>query len=291
MYIYIYMDFLHLIVMILVLINIYLVYNTIYLEKKSTELLSIETFDTTIDTVINDKFKVNFNSIRNLKDLISDIFNETSILTMTDNVYLKDGIINNNLTIDGNLYVRGNVQFTTKDTNFLNIFPRYMIIPWGDTIAPLGWAFCDGNIYYLDSDGNAVRSLSDVLKSQTTLQSGLLPPIQQGLLTPNLQGRFILGSGAGLDLTPRVLDDKDGVEKVVIDEDTLAAHSHQVNTTVINTPLPGTRFPNLFSPDRAKLKNQWTKNQKMNDGTELPQTVEPHENMPPFYVLNYIIKL
>ncbi len=278
------MEFLHLIIMILVLINIYLVYNTIYLEKKSTELLSIETFDMTIDSVINNRFKVNFESIRNLVDYVSDTFNETTTLTLMDNVYLKDGIINNNLTIDGNLYVKGNVKFTNKDANFLNIFPRYMIIPWGDTIAPLGWAFCDGNIYYLDPEGNAVRYLSEAMQTMQTT-------FQQGLLTPNLQGRFILGSGEIPGGTERLVDQKGGLEKVVITKDTLANHSHRVYTSIKRMHLPGDDFPNLMEANLGWRKNQWTKDQKKRDNTALSNTVEPHENMPPFYVLNYIIKL
>ncbi len=274
------MEFLHIIVMILVLINIYLVYNTRCLEKFSTKISSIEKFDTAIDTAINNKFKVNFDNIRNLSSYVSEILNETELITMKDYTYLTDGIIRNNLKIDGNLKIKGNVQFTTKNTNFLNIFPKYMIIAWGDNIAPLGWAFCDGNIYYMDNNGNAVKSLTGIS----------IPSYAQGVLTPNLQGRMVLGAGTGPGLSPRIINEKGGLEKVTLDDvKYLPSHSHHVPWDTEKTGLPGSKWPDLMDVDRADRDDlaQYTQTA----GGKPDGTVEPHENMPPFYVLNYIIKL
>jgi microcystin-dependent protein len=266
------MEFLHIIVMILVLINIYLVYTTRNLDNFSTKLSSIETFDTSIDNAINDTFRVNFDSIRTLSSFASEIINETELITMNDNTYFKDGIINSNLKIDGKLKVEGNIKFTNKDTKILNIFPKYMIIAWGDIIVPLGWALCDGRIYYMDNDGNAVLSPT--------------PSYPQGLLTPNLQGRMILGAGSGTNFTPKVLNQKGGVEKVVLnDVKYLPNHDHVYPHKWDWDNALGTGYPDVME---IRRKGQRTKN---NNYGKSDGTVEPHENMPPFYVLNYIIKL
>ncbi|NBW04257.1 MAG: hypothetical protein EBR87_11225, partial [Cytophagia bacterium] len=116
---------------------------------------------------------------------------------------------------------------------------------WNGAAAPAGWALCDGN-------------------------NG----------TPNLSGRFILGSGAESGLTARTLGQSGGAESVTLTEAQMPSHTH--NYALVNAPWPpgdmGSRSQNVWRGAETAATTPTGGNQ-------------PHNNMPPFYVLTYIMKL
>ena len=195
-------------------------------------------------------------------------------------------LVKEGLTIPGNLKVTGNIEVagTTKLTgavnadttiavkgistlenvnvigpttfngavdfkNTLNYLPKGVIIAWNSAVAPVGWALCDG------TNG-----------------------------TPNLQGRFILGSN-----TARPIATIGGVETVTLTVDQIPAHSHNIllNSACFKDggcdsrkSIDGTNT----NYDAVKEKQENYQPKSMGGG-------KPHENMPPFYTLTYIIKL
>ncbi len=299
------MDFKLIFLIILVCIVLYLIYDTKRtLEKLSSELPTIEKFTTSIEDTVDKVFTDDIDAIRNLTQITYNILNDNAFNIPANTLYV------NNIEIEGSID-------TTNNTLLLNLLPKYIVIAWNDDIIPLGWAFCDGNRYSLDEDGNTIEDAN-------------------GLLTPDLRGRFILGSGVGgLDenykpLTERILDAKGGTEKHQLIEKEMPAHDHDMligayynyvserPRTLLAYPdwniwnfqydsNPQTIFflnseiektsnkPTVrITKSGGKLKNNTgTLSDGANANYNVPAEYEqvPHNNMPPFYTLTYIMKL
>lgn len=149
-------------------------------------------------------------------------------------------------------------KLTVKDLQVdgvSNLTPKGGIIAWKPTIAnienkvlipPPTWALCDG------SNG-----------------------------TPDLRGRFILGSGHGAGLINRVLDTSGGFETVTLTEAQMPAHTHAYSYSDFNDGrVSGGNNANILYDGHVRWNN-----------TNPVGGNQPHENMPPFYVLAYIMKL
>ena len=133
----------------------------------------------------------------------------------------------------------------------------------------------DGNKYIIDANGNNIINAD-------------------GIQTPDLRGRFILGSGSGNDLERRFLNQTGGAETVALVKEEMPRHSHQF----------GADRYNGGNADKLKIRGAdggyantdifantlETGGQLKSDSTTEYET-KPHENMPPFYVLTYIMKL
>ncbi len=129
--------------------------------------------------------------------------------------------------------------------NYTSLVPTGTIMAYNGTTAPNGWVLCDG------TNG-----------------------------TPNLKGRFILGTGSNTDLTTRTLGQTGGAETVTLTVDQIPSHNHHFSgSNIASTPWPD---PFTMKPIAKSANNEGTTN---NTGGG-----QSHENMPPFYVLTYIMK-
>ncbi len=267
------MKFLHIIIIVLVLINIYLVYKTSYIEKLSAEIPSIEHFEsTTITSRVNDQYILDMNDIKFLSNFAQRIIQEDDTLNFRANkVIFKDAKITDNLQLSGNLVVGGSVQFTNSATVYADIIPRYMICLWGGILSniPKGWAICDGSRYKLADDGTAQVHT-------------------EGYLTPDLKGRFVLSSGIATNdngpMTERIFRATGGVEKVTLTENQIPAHSHYMNSGHVSSRMYGTSwayFPISWLTGKGRIG--WF--------TADAGGGQPHNNMPPYTVLIYIMKI
>ena len=154
------------------------------------------------------------------------------------------------------------------------------------TYAPVGWAFCNGQLLPI--------SQNQALYSLLGTQFGGDGRVTFGL--PDLQGRVPVGAGNGTNLTPRPQGSKDGAESVTLNASQMPAHSHIVNGlaggTESNTPKDN------FLPEYSNTNIKFYGIKDKPTDTFLPmnaQTVapaggsQPHPNMPPFLAINYII--
>ena len=173
--------------------------------------------------------------------------------------------------------------------------PIGTVVMWSGsaTERPSGWALCDGAIV-------------------------------NGLRTPDLRGRFVLGAGAGPGRTERRVGEVGGAEAIALTmtevpshshfmdppqrfTEMAGEHSHEISTEAHNAnsvfaanPPPFNNFPN--SGGGVSSTRQWletTRGGNHDHWVDLPPAEsatsggggQPHPNMPPFYVLAYIVRV
>ena len=256
---------------IVLLIIFNFVYKRIKTHENFTVLTEIQDLATNDEnTILNSTNQVKFvnSNIGNyftgsstgntLTDILSDIYskvntNTTNIAQNTTNNTADTANISYLQTSNTAVWDIANQALTIA--NNLSPLPVGTIIAWNQPSVPdATWVICDGSSYsYIDNTGSS--------------------PIVANITTPNLLGRFILG-----DSPSHKLGDTGGEEthKLTIDE--MPSHNHNMT----NTPGHG-GDPN----DQARSDNYFnygsTNNYQGGD--------QPHNNMPPFYVLTYIMKV
>jgi microcystin-dependent protein len=163
------------------------------------------------------------------------------------------------------------------------------IILFAGNYAPAGWAFCNGQLLPI-SQNTALFSLLGTTyggDGQTTFA------------LPDLRGRTPIGSGSGPGLTSRALGERAGAETHTLTTAELPPHSHDLQLDLFGSSSPAHhRHPGDRVPGS-------TLDSAYSDATGLtPMAVEaidgaalsagggqPHNNMPPFLGLNYLIAL
>jgi microcystin-dependent protein/uncharacterized protein (UPF0333 family) len=269
------------------LILLFLVIAVIYLLVNNKHS---ENFDTSTDikAAVSTQYGIDLDAMRNLGDIANKILSIDPLTQNMDTLNLPA-----NLTTIKNLKVSGSVNFTEKDSNIMEIFPRYMILAWAtDDSFPLGWKLCDGKKYYKTIEGTF---------TEITL-STLVPSGADIIATPDLRGRFILGSGVGAkdmngnSLSERKLNDNGGAENHILTEKQMPIHSHGIQwlNVMCNGDNCGTHGTSNIGTIIESDKGTGTRNL---DPLNMPHSTnnngenEPHNNMPPYYVLTYIMKL
>jgi microcystin-dependent protein len=147
------------------------------------------------------------------------------------------------------------------------------IISWN--FPPKGWTFCNGQLLPINQNQALFSILGTTYGGDGRVNFGL----------PNLQGRVPLHVGSGI-----ALGELGGEIAHTLNFSELAAHNH--------VPVGSSQVASVGSP-AASL---WAKAASSNFGAT-PNTAmsgntitssggsQPHENMPPYLVLNFIIAL
>ena len=151
--------------------------------------------------------------------------------------------------------------------------------------APRSWAFCSGQLLSIAQNTALFSILGTTYggNGQTTFA------------LPDLRGRTPIGVGQGPGLSNRSLGEQSGTENVTLIQNNMPAHTHNVNT--VNAPATST------DPTGKSIATvvDATENAMPSFSSTAPNvplhasTVsvsggsQPHENMPPYLGLNYII--
>lgn len=196
-------------------------------------------------------------------------------------------VIATGVEVTGSMESAGTVTADVWDG--LGTVPVGTIILWSGEAVPDDWALCNG------------QSLS-------------------GVQTPDLRGRFVMGVGQGPGLTERRMGDRGGSETHTLTAAELPSHAHSVREESLLFTLAagahdhsyvseynkyagapavwwqGYNWPTLMG--HVIMKNQTATSGGHTHEVDIPESPttaagggQPHPNMPPFYVLAYIMRV
>jgi microcystin-dependent protein len=169
------------------------------------------------------------------------------------------------------------VPAASAQTRFLG---SIALVPYN--FAPLGTAFCDGSLLPINENSALFNLIGTTYggDGQTTFA------------LPDLRGRMAIGQDQGPGLTPRVIGQNGGEETVTLTVGQIAAHNHlaMANTQVGNTVSPASAY--WAAGPRVLLYSAPSSLVQMNVGAVGNSAgSQPHHNLKPFLVLNYVIWL
>ena len=141
---------------------------------------------------------------------------------------------------------------------------------FGGNFAPSGWAFCDGSILSI-----AENDVLFALIGTTYGGDG-----QQTFALPDLRGRAAVGRGQGAGTSSYLLGEAGGVETVTLTTAQIPVHGLPTSSGDRTRNRPGTAIARGGSYAPAA-----TTTFAVHGGDQ------PHENMPPFLAVNFIISL
>lgn len=173
-----------------------------------------------------------------------------------------------------------------KGFSGLGMAPVGSILMWTGSTPPEGWVLCDGALV-------------------------------KGFKTPDLRGRFVVGAGNGVGLSPRPLNQVGGEEAHALSEAEIPAHSHLVALTRetssqasgshgYRSAIAGFPLYDLRQPDKSNPAGPNLELGELNSSTDGAHSHlldipafnsepsgggRPHNTMPPFYVLAFIIRV
>ncbi len=150
--------------------------------------------------------------------------------------------------------------------------------------APLGWAFCNGQLIPISQNTALFSLLGTQYGGNGTSNFAL----------PNLQGAAPLSAGQGPGLTLRVEGETGGAPAVTLIAAEMPAHTHPASANPaagsVNGPAnsawasPGAgRGLNLYNPAAGSAPPLSAQALAVTGGGQ------PHNNLPPYLALNFII--
>src|SRR5580658_416275 len=147
--------------------------------------------------------------------------------------------------------------------------------------APLGWAMCNGQLLPISQNTALFSLLGTQFGGNGTSNFQL----------PNLRGSVPINQGEGAGLTSRVMGEVGGSPTVTLTVAEIPVHSHGVACAATGTsdsPLDavfaGSQAGNAYAPSGTKVN--------MSAAAVAPAGgSQPHNNMPPYLVLNFCIAL
>lgn len=154
---------------------------------------------------------------------------------------------------------------------------------FGGTAVPDGWLLCDGRFLDVQQPYAALYSLIGFTYGYDGPETFALP---------NLQARVPIGSGQGPGLTPRTVGDHGGEASVYLVPNTMASHTHSANGDNSNGGSSSPEGAVWGASGRSGLPVYYhgASNVAMNpESIQLTGGDQPHNNLPPYLVLNFCI--
>jgi microcystin-dependent protein len=152
---------------------------------------------------------------------------------------------------------------------------------FGFNFAPYGWAMCNGQIISIQQNSVLFAIVGTYFGGNGSTTFGL----------PNLMGSVPLGTGQGPGLSSRVIGEIAGTPSVTLTSQTMPQHTHPpaISTAGLQSNPSGNVFGtqrgmNIYAPPGNNAPMAPTLIGVAGGG-------QPHNNMPPFLVVNFCIAL
>lgn len=185
-------------------------------------------------------------------------------------------------------FILNDYQLTAKVNNVNNVqigMPIGSIVMWAGDTAPDGWLLCNGATY----KRTEYLNLSNVIGFKYGGTKDILK-------VPDLQSRFPLGASSEYSLGK-----KDGESTHELTEEEMPPHSHQLKEIIgskatgsgwagVNFSTGDGQMENFDSPDNDYPTTEKTGGEITLNNNRPEVKVKAHNNMPPYLVVNFIIK-
>jgi microcystin-dependent protein len=151
----------------------------------------------------------------------------------------------------------------------------------GFNFAPAGWALCNG----------ALLPISEYETLFNLIGTTYGGDGQSTFAVPNLAGRVPLHMGTGNGLSPRIIGEVAGVEQITLINSQMPQHSHVPQAQSANGALTNPQNA-IWASSTAAIYSTDPPNVPMRNGLVNPAGGnQPHKNMMPFLVINFVISL
>lgn len=190
-----------------------------------------------------------------------------------------------------------NANFQAVVDQIAAAVPAGTVLPYVGATAPPGFLLCDGS------------EVSRTDQAALFALIGITYGMGDGVSTfnlPDLRSRLVVGAGQGPFLTNRPVGTKGGEEAHTLTVAELAAHDHGANTgnqsanhthalgvgaADTTTNVAGVqRYPDFVGGLGSALRSTTGVNNDHTHGIASSGSGTPHNTMPPFVALNWIIK-
>lgn len=149
----------------------------------------------------------------------------------------------------------------------------------GFNFAPQGWMLCQGQSL-------SIAEYDTLFSLIGTTYGG---DGQNTFNLPDLASRVPIHMGQGAGLSSRIIGASGGVESVTLSTQQIAAHSHTPAAKVAGSaPTPAN---NVWGGWSSAQYSDQVPNAQMGNAVQLAGGNQPHDNMLPFLVINFIISL
>lgn len=152
--------------------------------------------------------------------------------------------------------------------------------------APYQWASCDGQIMLIQQNTALFSLLGTTYGGDGKSTFGL----------PNLNGRAVLGAGAGQGLSFHPLGESNGSSSITLLTNEMPNHSHTLQGAAVNSNTSNSVSGNMFAQGGrgallyAPFSSDTVKNMNAVELQPVGNSL-PHENRQPFLVIQYCISL
>jgi microcystin-dependent protein len=153
---------------------------------------------------------------------------------------------------------------------------------FGGNFAPVNWMFCNGQLLPISEYDTLFNLIGTTYGGDG----------QSTFALPNLQGRLPVHMGQGSGLSSYVIGQSAGVETVTLTTNQIPIHTHVPLSRGAGSESPNPAGMLWGATDAAAYATPPPSGAFMNAGTiGLAGGNQPHDNMPPYLTINFIISL